>query len=199
MIKVSLRSNNRMMIATIAFIILSIALFYVRFNYIIISRLNYYVWSISLELIYLLLLIYLVSILTLFREKLSISTAVTMYLCIDTMTFITTEWPRIIPAYGIGAALGILTLIIYIYLLVQLFKVKNRYVALPFKLFGFSFLILALFKFLFALTFPLTAHIYEVEYSGILTLLTPLSILYVLKMVDSFIKGQNIQNTTTAV
>jgi len=195
MIKVSLRSNNRMMIATIAFIILSIALFYVRFNYIIISRLNYYVWSISLELIYLLLLIYLVSILTLFREKLSISTAVTMYLCIDTMTFITTEWPRIIPAYGIG----VLTLIIYIYLLVQLFKVKNRYVALPFKLFGFSFLILALFKFLFALTFPLTAHIYEVEYSGILTLLTPLSILYVLKMVDSFIKGQNIQNTTTAV
>jgi hypothetical protein len=129
-----------------------------------------------------------------FGEKTAISVAITWYICLDILKFLAGEWPGKILDIILTPALGILTFVALVYVLIQLFRVNNKYIALPFRLFGFSFLAVVVFKLMIAIAFPLSPGRLEMEYSSLLLILTPLSILYILKKVTDIIKSQNAQS-----
>jgi len=183
MIKVNLKTNQWIIITTIVYIVLSIVEFYLKISQVVASYTIYYTYSIFMEALYVLLIFYLISILMFFGEKTAISTAVTMFICIDVMRFIATEWPGKVLSYGLTPTLGILTLVVYIYLLVQFFKVKNSCISLPFRFLGLSFFAVMLIKLVIIIAFPVMADRINQEFNNISSLLIPLSILYILKKV----------------
>jgi len=195
MIKVNLKTNQWIIIATIVYIVLSIVEFYLKISQVVASYTIYYTYSIFMEALYVLLIFYLISILMFFGEKTAISTAVTMFICIDVMRFIATEWPGKVLSYGLTPTLGILTLVVYIYLLVQFFKVKNSSISLPFRFLGLSFFAVMLIKLVIIIAFPVMADRINQEFNNISSLLIPLSILYILKKVALFIKDKSIELT----
>ncbi|WP_295674014.1 hypothetical protein [uncultured Mucilaginibacter sp.] len=195
MLKVNLKTNQLIFTATIVYIVLSIAEFYLKISQVAASNTIYYAYSIFMEALYVLLIFYLISILMFFGEKTEISTAVTMLICIDILRFIATEWPGKVLSYGLTPTLGILTLVAYIYLVVQFFKVKSSCISRPFRLLGLSFFAVMLIKSAITIAFPLIADGINQEFNNIFSLLIPLSILYILKKATRLIKDKNIELT----
>jgi hypothetical protein len=139
------------------------------------------------------LIVYLISVLIFFREKTSIVSAITIYICLDIITFINSLFAGKLMGDTLTYSLGTVVSVINIYVFIQTIRIKNKYVKFPCKLFGFSLFILTMSVYLILITLPSIANRETINYLHIVSVLAPISILLTIKGVTRFIKDQGIQ------
>ena len=159
-----------------------------------------------MEFMYLLLLIYLTLILFYLNEKTFIIIAFIIYIGSDVLRTIYPITMGGTHNLRFGIALGTLTFISTIYLFIATFKIKSSFVTLPYRLFGFGLLTSTLLKLIITIIFPLIVDFSTLEYSGlvllrtimnfvnVLSLLTPISVLLLIRELNKFLTAEIVQN-----
>jgi hypothetical protein len=193
--KITSKTNRLITIATIVYTVFLALSFFIKIRHIILTRIQYYSLTFLLEVLFILLMIYLINILWILKEKAAIIAAFTIYTCLEVVKIIYGLLPSRFYNNLFTGSLGIFSLGISIYLLIETFSIQNRYIALPYKLFGSSLLYLLLAKLILIIAFPNAANPEMINYLDVLSLLTPIAILYILKKVTEFIKYDNDQNS----
>ncbi len=148
----------------------------------------------ALQIIYILLMIYLVRVLKAFDEKSAVVTALILYTCIRGAYAIIKFFPEAKLGSSYVAPMGFLTIVIGIYFFIQLFRIQNRYISLPYILFGFSLVLVFVAEIALIVVFRVSPYPAIANYMRFVDLLTPLCILFILKRVSAFINEQSTQS-----
>jgi hypothetical protein len=155
-----------------------------------------------MEILTFLLILYLVNVLIFFEEKSSIVTAFTIYICLYVLRTIDTLSAGNTFQNTIAIVLGTATFVVSIYLFFRVLQIKADYIRAPYRLFGYGLLILVLLEGFTPLVFPFIigkdkmagAGMLQlrqaINYMGILSLLTPIAVLLVIKGVSRFIEDE---------
>jgi len=192
-LKINQNTNRWITIATVSYIVLLTSLLFIQISQIRIEPILYNVFTLLLGPLYILLIVYLIEILITFREKPSLSAAFTMYVCLEVITFIDKLFGGRLMGSLLTTTSGIMISVVIIYLFILTLGIKNQYIAIPYKLFGFSLLIFVLSIYFITLVFPMVANRRTMNYLQLISLLTPISILLILNGVSKFIKEENIK------
>jgi hypothetical protein len=147
-----------------------------------------YIWLFFFEfsLFYVLLLIYLVNVISYLNENASIAAAFTMYAGLTVIGFIDVLLPSFLNS-SYASTLGILTEVISLFATFQSFKIKDRTLSIPFKLFGIAIFLNSFSKLILIFAIPSINEKLENIYGQISLGLTLLAAFYLLKRIKSYL------------
>jgi len=206
LIKISRKINHWMATLTIIQIVFFTVSLILNFGHVVLSQTIYFILSMVTEFIYILLLLYMIDVLIFLGEKKFIVVAFILYMCSDILRAIRPISMASVSGVTFGAILGWLTFVLTIYLFIATLKIKTRYVIFPYKLFSYVLLILTLLKLIITIILPLIADVSTMKYNGLILLrsimyyidvvsmLKLIAILFIVKGMNKFIRGQNVQN-----
>ena len=201
-----INSKTNQWTATAAFIniLLLLAALSLNLMHISLTRSLYFFTTIITPLLSFYFSFYIISILVFFREKAVVTYAFTMYLCIKIIRNIYELSAGRMFIY-FGVILGALAFIVNILLLIAIFKIKNPHIKFPIRLIVFGMSVLALLTLTVNITYPIIFpknnpyHIAQSVritnyYISILRVITPISILLLLRNTNKFIIERGNQN-----
>lgn len=154
---------------------------------------GFYLFFLLFSVFYILLLTYLTKILWAFKEDAAIIGAFTIVTCLEVINLIM-GMSSLNSNYAMSV--GVLTEVMSVYLAIQTFRVKNKEISLPFRLFGVAVFFLSFGKVVLLFALPNVAAKYLLYYEQTVILLTLLSAYYLLKRVYVYIKTTDINLLT---
>ena len=206
--KISLKTNQLIVVAAYMYMVLLTIALAVNISKAALPQVYGHISFILLEALYLLLMYYMISVLTFFKEQKFIAAAFIIYFCLDLLINS--------PGYKLGISLNFpirITLNFFdfltkIYILIAVLNIKNAYIKLPYQLFGASLLIIALIKLIITLAYPLVVREesgYQIAYHlrtimdclELLGLISPVSVLLLIKRVDKSISEEEIASAAS--
>lgn len=204
--KINRKTNQLMAIAAILLVLLLIRGDVVTIGHIASSFTDVCIAVILTTLLSLLMLYFMICILMFFKEKKAIIVAFIIYTLLDVP-----RWMGNLSVFRIhnliyDEALGLITFLSIVYLFISSFKIKSIPIVLPYKLFSYSLIFMAALKLVITLAYPYLVRGSESYYIDhtlrtlidcieILVIITPISVLILIKRVNNFIKDQSVQTT----
>ena len=188
-LKINQKTNRWIKKVTIIYLVVLIFMLLIK-----IDPITYFLLALLTEPIYVLLVVYMISVLIFVGEKTSVSVAFTIYIALDIISYFNTVSRGRLTGETFTLASGIMISIITIYLFILTLNVKNKHISFPYKLFGFSLFLSTVSIYFVTILFPKIANRETINYLHGISILAPLSILLTIKGVSGFIRNQDIHN-----
>jgi hypothetical protein len=194
--KLNLSNHRLLTILTIFNTLLLIPALLIKILGVSTSLLEHLLLYLSLNISYTLIVIFLINILWTFKEKPSIVTSFKVYACLTVLHLIKNLLHDSPFAKTYALLVGYLTIVITIYLTIQVFKIKNSLIAIPYRMFALSLFSVMIIE-LIVIIATTSAEDNIIKYVDIMRLLAPISILYIIKKTTPPFKNE--KHVVTAV
>jgi hypothetical protein len=195
------RRNKWMMAIVIVNILLTITLFLLNFNRVPLNWLFYDFLQAMTEITYILIILYLVSVLQLANESIAVQTPFNIFLGVAIIAFISGFFPsRQQNLIMIISVIGILNIIMTFYILVVTFKIKNKDLLPAFKIFSITQVLVMLLKISIPFVWVITTSQQTPisKYLGLISLLPVLIVFYIIsKTQNIYVQHNHIENDDT--